>query len=74
MWWEEEIEEDINVYNINDNLKHNKEIQGYLRKYYNENNPIRTNKKLDKLFYYFKEDLISLKMGWEIKKILKKIY
>ncbi len=68
-----EISEYINIYNIGEDLKSNKEILRYLRKYYNHNKPIITNKRLDKIFFIFKEDMINKPMDFEINNILKKI-
>ncbi len=64
----------INMFNIEDSLKDNKEIRKYLREHFNNNNPVKTNKKLDELFLRFKLECCMLRMSDYLYNLIKKIY
>ena len=73
-WWrEEDFDETINKYHIGDDLKDNKKIQRYLRKYYNNNHPIITKKRFDDIWIDFKLRMGMIRPDEEIMNILDNI-
>lgn len=70
---ENNLNERMNNFFINDEWKDNKELRKYLSSFYNFGRPIITKKKLEDIWYVFKEDSCNRPMNDTLYFLLKKL-